>query len=180
LKNKGFIDETNRENIKAGSWRLGGFNTESQNLIFAKHEESDLTEIQGLLVRERARYKQLKLLAEQDLETERKLRIELEDTIIRLKESIIHKEQAFSDLQFNHNNSLSEISASRAEITALKKEINLIREQSNVKIRDLEKEILALERELDASELKYQKDIKVALRDNEDFVTSVVEEWQAR
>lgn len=90
--------------------RNQGFSNRSSNLLSLDMQgladDHNFGEIEYMLENERKKFKEAKEKFEYDLDNERKLRIEFENKLIKLKDEFSRKEVALSELEFKINNLL--------------------------------------------------------------------------
>ena len=96
-----------------------------------------VTEMEMMLEGERRKGKEFRDRMEQELETERRLRLDFENKFIKLKDENNRREMLISELGYKVDNLNHENSSLNGENFSLKEELNRIQDAYNMRMREL-------------------------------------------
>ena len=100
----------------------------SFTLDYGSAEDQNFGEIQFMLENQRKKFREAKEKYEYDLDNERKMRIEFENKLIKLKDEFSRKEIQISELEFKLNNLLHQNQDIILENERLKNELGRMEE----------------------------------------------------
>ena len=98
-------------------------------------------ELENILEKERAKFRDGKEKLEAELDGERKQRIELENRLIKLKDEFSRKDVQLSEFEFRENNVLHQLQDYQIENEKLRAEIARLEELFGGRIFELENEL---------------------------------------
>jgi len=125
---------------------------------------------------ERRRLRELKETLERELENERKMRVEYENKIIRMKEEAQQRELLISELDFKMNDISNQNASLAVENNTLKQDIMRVQEIYQEKFEEQERKILAAANESEELNSQVQR-----LRDQHSKeLEAMNREWEHR
>ena len=101
-------------------------------------------EIEEILMQERMKFREIKERYETELDSEKKMRLALENKLVKLKEEFVKKDVLISDLEFKENGCLNDNQSLAIENEKLRNELMFVEDSLREKVIDLEAK-LALE-----------------------------------
>lgn len=139
-----------------------------------------ISELEMILEAERRKTKDLKDRLEADLENERRMRVEFENKLIKLKDESMKKEMLISELDFKANNLVHENQSLLNENNQIKDENVRMTEIYNMKIREYEEKLSYQHRQLSSMEMEYREELENIKRQHQQELQRVIKEWETR
>ncbi|EGR34829.1 leucine rich repeat protein [Ichthyophthirius multifiliis] len=141
---------------------------------------AEISEIEMILEAERRKYKETREKIEDDLNNERKLRVEFENKLMRLKDESMKREMFVSELEYKVNTLGQENESIISENRSLKDELQRMQEVYNHKIRELEENVQYLQRGEVQMEEKFKMEVDRIRKDGESALDNLNRQWEFR
>lgn len=143
-------------------------------------EEHNGGELEFMLENERKKFKESKDKMEQELDNERKLRIEFENKLIKLKEEFSRKDVGLSELEFKINSLLHQNQDISVENDRLKHELARLEELYGGKIHELESQLEMEGRNFEETTMQYNGEFEKFKQEGQDYVEQLTFEFERK
>ncbi|EAS02915.1 hypothetical protein TTHERM_00492680 (macronuclear) [Tetrahymena thermophila SB210] len=141
---------------------------------------AEISEIEMILEGERRKFKEIREKLEEDLNNERKIRVEFENKLMRLKDESMKREMFVSELEYKVNTIAQENESIINENRTLKDELQRMQELYNHKIREQEENIQYLQRNEVSMEEKFKIEVDRIRKEGESTIENLCRQWEFR
>ena len=133
-----------------------------------------------MLENERKKFREAKEKFESDLDNERKLRIEFENKLIKLKDEFSRKEVAISEMEFRINNLLHQNQDVLVENERLRNELARLEEVYGGKVHELESQLSMESRNFDDVTAQYNSEFEKFKKEGQDYVEQLTFDFERK
>ena len=133
-----------------------------------------------MLENERKKFREAKEKFESDMDNERKLRIEFENKLIKLKDEFSRKEVQISEMEFRINNLLHQNQDVLVENERLRSELARLEEVYGGKVHELESQLAMEGRNFDEVTSQYNSEFEKFKKEGQDYVEQLTFDFERK
>lgn len=141
---------------------------------------NNLGELEGILERERVKFKEVREKLEAEVDTERKKRIEFENKLIKLKDEFSKKDLLISELEFKNNNILHQNEDLTIENDKLRAEIERMEGLYGTRIAELEAELEDETKHFDETTSQYNSEFEKFKKEGTQYIETLTFEYDRK
>jgi chromosome segregation ATPase len=154
--------------------------SQNHSIFPPRSNGAGMADIENTIELERRRLKETKDRCDRELDQERKLRLEAENKLLRLKDEMLKKEMAWSELDFKANNLVSDNQILAGENGELKRQFATLQERTNIVIRELEEKLNTALNQLAANDDDYKMHVEKLMVDHAGEMDALHRDWTER